>query len=84
MLSPAWCLEWLVLRSAGGRAGVADRSRRASVHFCTLDELEPMDLAFDVPLAPWHSECFADGVDVLFQTSGEARQDGTWCGFKPC
>ncbi len=43
-----------------------------------------MDLAFDVPLAPWHSECFADGVDVLFQTSGEARQDGTWCGFKPC
>ena len=55
----------------------------SAIHLA-LDELEPVDLAFDVALTPWQSEGLAHGIDVPFEACGEALQGGTSCGFKPC
>ena len=54
----------------------------SAIHLA-FDELEPVNLSFDVALAPRQSECFAHGVDIPFETSGEAFQGGTSCGVKP-
>ncbi len=48
------------------------------------NELEAMHLPFDVTLAPRKPECFANGVDVPFESSSEARQCGTSCSVEPC
>ena len=43
-----------------------------------------MHLPFDVTLAPRRPECFANGVDIPFEASGEAGQCGTLCSVEPC
>ena len=54
----------------------------SAVHLA-FDELEPMDLAFDVTLGPGQFESCAHGVDVSFHARGEACQGGVSCSFQP-
>ena len=56
---------------------------RSAVHLA-FDELEPMDLTFDVALAPRQSERLAHSVEVSFKPSSEVRKAGPSCGFQPC
>ena len=61
----------------------AQKVEASSTIHLALDELEPVNLAFDVALVPWQPESFAYGVDVSFESGCEPGQRGITCGLKP-